>query len=110
MNTTGRTLKKNADGESVQPSINIGGVSFISTAMSNLNFALVSGDEVTDAQLKACATLFSQNYGVWSSLASSPLKPGVYLHRRLFTVKFLPFVLRYPREDECYSIKTRVLS
>jgi hypothetical protein len=76
--------------------------------MSNLNFTLVSGDKVTDAQLKTCATLFSQNYGIWSSLASSPFKPGVYLRRPFYSVKFLPLVLRYPREDERYSIKGTV--
>ena len=45
----------------------------------DLNFTLIPGDKVTDTQLKTCATLFSQNYGVWSSLASSPFKPGVHL-------------------------------
>ncbi|KAJ7203637.1 hypothetical protein GGX14DRAFT_369443, partial [Mycena pura] len=30
----------------------------------------------TDAQLKACASLFSSNYGVWSSPVSAPLEPG----------------------------------
>lgn len=49
--------------------------------MVNLNFTLVPGDKVTDTQLKTCAALFSQNYGVWSSLASSPFKPGVHLCR-----------------------------
>jgi len=43
---------------------------------TSLAFALVPGAQVTDAQLKACASLFSSNYGVWSPLVSAPLKPG----------------------------------
>ena len=57
--------------------------------MVDLNFTLLPGDKVTDAQLKTCATLFSQNYGVWSSLASTPFKPGVDLCRPLIYVQFL---------------------
>ena len=51
----------------------------IDASMVDLNFTLIPGDKVTDTQLKTCATLFSQNYGVWSSLVSSPFKPGVHL-------------------------------
>ncbi|KAJ7748296.1 hypothetical protein DFH07DRAFT_1062567 [Mycena maculata] len=43
---------------------------------TSLVFSLVPGALVTDAQLKACASLFSSDYGVWSSLVSAPLKPG----------------------------------
>ena len=77
--------------------------------MVNLNFTLVPGDKVTDTQLKTCAALFSQNYGVWSSLASSPFKPGASLSSIYLHSMFLPLVLRYPREDERCSIKERVL-
>ncbi|CAA7262115.1 unnamed protein product [Cyclocybe aegerita] len=39
-------------------------------------FKLIPGDKVTDAQFEECAILFSENYGVWSSRVSTPLKPG----------------------------------
>lgn len=45
--------------------------------MENLyTFQILDGSHITDEQLKACATLFSNNYGVWAPDAPAPLKPG----------------------------------
>ncbi|KAJ7480002.1 hypothetical protein B0H11DRAFT_2026124 [Mycena galericulata] len=46
---------------------------------SSVVYSLVPGAQVTDAQLKDCASLFSSNYGVWSPLVSAPLQPGARL-------------------------------
>ncbi|KAL4256247.1 hypothetical protein AB1N83_012272 [Pleurotus pulmonarius] len=48
----------------------------IMSPFTTLVYRIVAGCEVTHEQLKECATLFSQNYGVWSVAAPSPLKPG----------------------------------
>ena len=39
--------------------------------MSRLIFTLNRGSDVTQEQLKACADLFSKNYGVWGKTAQS---------------------------------------
>ncbi|KAI0772381.1 hypothetical protein BD413DRAFT_474132 [Trametes elegans] len=39
-------------------------------------FAVVNGVDITNEQLQACATLFSNNYGIWAADVSPPLKPG----------------------------------
>ncbi|KAI0652166.1 hypothetical protein C8Q79DRAFT_922698 [Trametes meyenii] len=39
-------------------------------------FEVLLGSEVTDNQLHTCATLFSENYGVWAADVSPPLKPA----------------------------------
>ncbi|KAL1945726.1 hypothetical protein VTO73DRAFT_1728 [Trametes versicolor] len=45
--------------------------------MENLyTFKILDGSHITDEQLKACATLFSNSYGVWAPNAPAPLKPG----------------------------------
>ncbi|KAF7377736.1 hypothetical protein MSAN_00196600 [Mycena sanguinolenta] len=59
---------------------------------SSLVFSLVPGPRVTDDHLKACASLFSSNYGVWSSTVSPPLKPH-------FRVKMSPSKLK----EQCFS-------
>ncbi|KAF8954531.1 hypothetical protein BDZ97DRAFT_1766063 [Flammula alnicola] len=40
------------------------------------SLTLIEGKNVDDSTLTACATLFSENYGVWSSQVQAPLKPG----------------------------------
>ncbi|KAI0737885.1 hypothetical protein C8Q80DRAFT_1222624 [Daedaleopsis nitida] len=50
-------------------------------------FDVATGLEITYAHLKACATLFSENYGVWAPNAPAPFKPGN-------RVKMVPSVLR----------------
>jgi hypothetical protein len=47
--------------------------------MSSLVFTVVPGSEITQEQLKGCADLFSNNYGVWSKQAqerSPSIKQG----------------------------------
>lgn len=39
---------------------------------------ILFGDEITDDQFVQCASLFSNNYGVWGPKAPAPLKSGVY--------------------------------
>ncbi len=53
---------------------------------TSYTFQLLDGPHITDEQLKACATLFSNNYGVWAPDAPAPLKPG---KPRLTGVDFL---------------------
>ncbi|KAJ7678123.1 hypothetical protein DFH06DRAFT_1079398 [Mycena polygramma] len=59
---------------------------------TTLKFSFIPGPLVTDAQLEACASLFSSNYGIWSSLAPAPLKPG-------FRIKMGVATLR----DQCFA-------
>ncbi|KAH9895278.1 hypothetical protein C8Q73DRAFT_790440 [Cubamyces lactineus] len=44
-----------------------------------LIYEILSGENITDEQLKACSTLFNTNYGVWAPNAPSPLKPGTHV-------------------------------
>ncbi|KAI0375693.1 hypothetical protein BV20DRAFT_11260 [Pilatotrama ljubarskyi] len=39
-------------------------------------FDVLEGPDITDEQLKICAKLFSEHYGVWAPDAPAPLKPG----------------------------------
>ncbi|KAI0676064.1 hypothetical protein C8Q78DRAFT_1104353 [Trametes maxima] len=41
-----------------------------------LIFEVIRGPDITDEHLKACATLFSNHYGVWAPGVAPPLKPG----------------------------------
>ncbi|KAJ6504132.1 hypothetical protein C8R47DRAFT_1104376 [Mycena vitilis] len=59
---------------------------------TSLKYSFVPGTLVTDAQLEACASLFSSNYGVWSSSAPAPLKPGARVKMGVATLR-----------DQCFA-------
>ncbi|KAH9851392.1 hypothetical protein C2E23DRAFT_830748 [Lenzites betulinus] len=39
-------------------------------------FKILDGHDITDEQLKTCATLFSNHYGIWATDAPPPFKSG----------------------------------
>ncbi|KAJ2975398.1 hypothetical protein NUW54_g11736 [Trametes sanguinea] len=45
-------------------------------ALNDFHYQVLHGPDVDEEQLKACAILFSKNYGVWAANVPAPLKPG----------------------------------
>ncbi|KAL7277069.1 hypothetical protein ACG7TL_008914 [Trametes sanguinea] len=48
----------------------------VEPALNDFDCKVLHGPDIDEEQLKACALLFSRNYGVWAADAPSPLKPG----------------------------------
>ncbi|KAI9062024.1 hypothetical protein FKP32DRAFT_1604481 [Trametes sanguinea] len=46
------------------------------SASGDFDYHVLHGPDIDEEQLKACAVLFSQNYGVWAANVPAPLKPG----------------------------------
>ena len=69
--------------------------------LPDLKPVIVFGDEITGEQLAQCATLFSENYGIWGVNAPQPLRSGKELSES-FLPRFISYPSRWSYQDDTY--------